>query len=399
MPATRKQSRQRRGGPTRRRAARGGKIVYSGAYGCAFRPAVKCQGENTRRPGMISKLMGMEEAEEEYAIKERFAAIDPKHEYFIYPEHMCKPNSTPSEEDNFGDCSVVNMRNMYTRPRLILSRDGGEDLLHVQVNNEDYVAFFAAFANLFDGLDLLHRHDMIHMDIKPANIVAQRTANGNYSLRFIDMGMTQMLDSFAVQTANYAYWPFDLRLLDSRVVPNRRMFGEYYAALAWNRAAFPYWAYVQADGSPLDEEWAEKIRRRIQTRRIDTERIAKGVDVFGLGRSLIEVYTRLTGHLFVRNPGFMGFSPRRGKVVARSVNIGNAADLTAFHKRLADMVSLPLFKLVAEMIEPDPSIRITALEAGAKYRALLPAIHKEFEDFPAIKRVLPLKDPGDAPST
>jgi hypothetical protein len=177
------------------------------------------------------------------------------------------------------------------------------------------------------------------------------------------------------------------------------MFAEYYAALAWNRAAFPYWAYVQADGSPLDEDWADKIRRRIETRRIDTERIAKGVDVFGLGRTLAEVYTRLTGHIFVRNPGFMGFSPRRGKVVARSVNIGNAAALTAFHKRLADKVSMPLFKLVAEMIEPDPSIRITAAEALAKYSALLPAIRKEFADFPAVKRTLPLNDPGDAPTT
>ena len=52
--------------------SRGGKPINSGGYGCVFKPALKCQGDQKRNDG-ISKLMTQEHAESEYQIIMRFA--------------------------------------------------------------------------------------------------------------------------------------------------------------------------------------------------------------------------------------------------------------------------------------------------------------------------------------
>jgi serine/threonine protein kinase len=383
------------------RKQRAGRIVFSGSYGCAFRPAVKCKGETARRPGMISKLIRYDFADQEIKLKKRFQPIDPDQEFFYYPEHVCYPDLTPNEEDNLAACRVAPISNSSKDPPvLLLSQDGGDDLAHIQVTSADYPAFFESLLTLFEGLSLIHRKGLVHLDIKPANIVSKRESDGSFKTRMIDLGLSDLIASVVEKppTVNYAYWPFDLKLLDTNFLSGRErvdddLIMDFYENLAYNRPLYPYWLYVTSSGSMINESWAKLLIGKIQSKEISKERIVTGVDIFALGRTIAEVYARLTGHLYVRDKTSPAI--KKGVIVPRSVNIGDVDELKVYHSELAEKVSRPLYSLITDMTDANPDKRPTAAEAGVRYRRMLPAMERSFEKFPALKQLRPLADPGE----
>jgi len=402
-------TRRARSGRRETRRRRGGRIVFSGSYGCAFRPAIRCKGEAERRPGMISKLMNKEFAQAEYFFKGRFEPIDPHMEYFYYPETMCVPDLTPNEEDNFSACTVLNAR---SKPTLLLSRDGGVDLSHIQLASEDYVPFFSSLMTLFDGLVLLHSRGVVHMDIKPPNIVSKRAADGSFITRYIDVGISDTI-SRAVERPpydTYAYWPFDLRLIhpsfrSGRADVTEEMISDYYNSFMYNGPMFPSWLYSMPNGGLLTTTWCERFIQLAARGGFPKERVITGVDLFALGRTIAEVYARLTSHLYVGEKAKRTIYSRitgqgdrlKGVIAVRSANTGDSHHLAAYHRVLANRVSLPLYHLVADMIAVDPLKRISAVDAAARYRALLPHMSDVFAEYAAARWVAPLTDPGDAP--
>ena len=176
--------------------SKGGRVIGQGAYGCAYKPAMRCSGETAPRDG-VSKLMVQEEADKEWnEVKALRETVDPTMKYTVYPISRCEPRREPSaaelsEENAAGKCSV---RGANT---LIVSPDGGMRLDKVPDGSPS--AFARSVGNLYLGLVALHTYSLVHHDIKGDNVLVK----GGVA-RYIDFGMSTNLRNMYPDTAGVA---------------------------------------------------------------------------------------------------------------------------------------------------------------------------------------------------
>jgi serine/threonine protein kinase len=333
--------------------AKGGKYIYAGSYGCVFSPAILCKGDATRKNGYISKIMKAEDAIAERKEAEILKRLDNAYEYFLYPDRICEPIADKSNAPE--NCKLK----FSKAPVALMSPFGGVDLRKIQVPFQEIPALFEGMVNIFDGLELLHANNLIHNDIKPHNIVALKRDDGSYQVRLIDFGLMHTVDNYLKGEwfHNYPYYPYDVRLLSENYFPKTEDIEEFYLQQEYNQ--FPMWFYARNDGQQLiTKKWVMAMWKKMKG---DEARhhVVLELDVFSLGRTLYELYFRLTGQFYV-----MGDD--EGEVLGQG---------TAGIKK---DVALPLFKLIQKMCNPDPFERVSLLEAKAEFVALLPAIKKAF---------------------
>lgn len=342
---------------SRKAKAVGGKYIYAGSYGCVFSPAILCKGETTRKNGYISKIMEPEAAYDEQKEATILKRLDGAYEYFLYPDRICEPRADKSNGPE--NCKLK----FSSPPVALMSPFGGVDLRKIQVPFQEIPALFEGMVNIFDGLNLLHANNLIHNDLKPHNIVALKGDDGAYKVRLIDFGLMKTVDNYLKEDSfhNYPYYPYDVRLLSENYFPKNEDIEEFYLEQEYNQ--FPMWFYAREDGKQLiTKKWVMSIWKKMKT--VEAQRrVVLELDVFSLGRTLYELYFRLTGHFYV-----MGDD--EGEVMGQ----GSAG--------IKKDVSLPLFRLVQKMCNPDPFERITLKEAKEEFVALLPTIKKAFTPVP-----------------
>jgi len=341
---------------TKRQRRRGGKFIYSGAYGCTFGPALKCQGANTRKAGYISKIINADEAKKEWNSSERMRSLNKNFKYFVYPDESCVP-AQPNSSNEAKKCPL-----RLNKPVLLLSPYGGSDLEHIDVPFKEIPAFFEGFLNIFDGIALLHKEKIAHNDIKLSNMVGVRREDGSFKLRLIDFGLSRSFSHLMKypKIDNYPYWSYDRRFLYDGYSPNKTDIDGFMNSLSYLN--FPMWMYKNSDGSnKINIKFGLNMMKRL----LDDdgvaakEKIIKASEVFAVGRALYEACVRKIGYVSVK-----------GGLVARTADNTKTID--------ADLLNA-LFDLVEEMCKPDPFERCT-LEAGrAGLVNLLPLLRAEFK--------------------
>lgn len=350
----------------RTRKGRGGKFVFQGTYGCTFRPAIKCQGNADRAPGKVSKLMEAYEASQEYKFHDMIAPLDPDEKYFILPSRICKPEITQNPENNYNSCSLINITNKHIDPRLLLSTEGGKDLMNLVVFSADLYAFLKGLANLFEGLIVLHTNEIAHLDIKPSNLVGLKTGS-EYAIRYIDFGLSTKFADFRALREDYPYWPFDARLVDpyyanAKPASLNPEIEKFYKSLKYGGRKFPNWLWYN-EGRPIfDKNLATTISELIVEKKIGTKIIIEGCDIFALGRTLSEVYSTNTGHFYVE----------KNKVEYNGLP-------NKYQNGLRDAFSIPFFDLIAKMVGPIVLERPSASMALLQYIQILEGAKEFFE--------------------
>lgn len=331
-----------------RKTKRGGKFLYSGAYGCSFKPAIKCKGAQTRKNSYISKIMNKTNALDEMARSEFVRKANTQFQYFVYPDELCVPE--PEKSNGFDSCDLKFLNQVS-----LLSPDGGTDLYHLRPAIKELPAFFEGLLNVFDGLILLHKNNYIHCDVKPPNIVGQKLPDNSYKIRLIDFGLSTTVDECIrkPKVDNYAYWPFDFRLLDNTYVPNANDINEFYTAIKWGN--FPTWFYYENGKKIISIKWVLSMFKKLLTQNPQT--VVLQCDTFSLGRTIYELYNMATGHISTGHDSILGVAPN--------------------HVTLVKHFTLPLFNLVREMCLPDPFLRIDLVLAREKFAELLPILRKE----------------------
>jgi serine/threonine protein kinase len=345
------------------RNKRGGKFLYSGTYGCAFKPAIKCRGQHTRKNGHISKIMNAKNGFDEKQMTDRvIKTLNSDFKYFVYPDEICIPE--PNVTNGTKNCKLS-----FNKPISLLSPYGGKDLLSIDLPVREIPALFEGLVNLFDGLELLHSNGFIHNDVKPSNTVALRRDDGTYNVRLIDFGLLVEINKYINNpiTSNYAYYPYDIRLLSDKYFPSKDDIKTFYTHMAYNN--FPTWFYFTDTEKTINIKWVMSIWEKMKTKEAQ-EYVVKQCDVYGLGRTILELYYRLTEQEFIK-PGKVLGNPR----------FLNASSSIEFRKN----VSLPLFTLIQKMCAPDPFIRIGLAKAKIEFLALLPALKEAFT-FKDIKK-------------
>lgn len=208
------------------RRVEGGKAIASGGYGCVLRPAIRCQGEEFRQKGSISKLLTIEAAKEEMnEIADALLIVKeiPNYEkYFAVTDYrMCIPAKLTEEdkknfnyecEEPLGLTTKEFDKQKKNKVRAIISPDLGIDvrkalktllLTSSKQNIRKYLAKFNLKAAEFleNGISQLQKHDYYHSDVKPENMMTKlnlKSVSDSFDyIKLIDFGLALPLNANA----------------------------------------------------------------------------------------------------------------------------------------------------------------------------------------------------------
>lgn len=377
------------------RKHKGGAYVGEGTYGCGYIPALRCEGEAERAPGMFSKLMDEDEAEAEYTIGQTwFKPVDPDQKYFLYPLKKCPINQAvlPNPENDIDTCQ--DKFNSLDESLILQFANGGSDITKLPLTAEDYMPYFAAFKNLFDGLLKLHDADIAHMDIKTANIVGQKDTPFSFQFRFIDFGLSINADTMDYPindrryASTYAIWPFETRFIttgfNDTKITDATVNNFFFEAVKYNRKFVPtdiyyspgdvyykqtktFFKNVYNAFSKLDED--DKLPEAM-----------KATDVYSLGIVLSTVYSTRIGHYYSHNVKKVNYSPNPARMVdIDGLDAYTTPDVVAWHNEVFNNISIPLYNLVKSMMDLHGGRRIKLRNARDAYIQLLPEMAKLFK--------------------
>ena len=186
----------------------GGKAVASGAYGCVFKPALKCKGKSRPNTGVISKLMVTKYANAEFDEIKKFSHIITKipnfQKYFlIEPIEWCIPDKlSTSDKTNFDKkcgnlvkkglkSSTINNDTELSKLRIINMPDGGldiDDYLKTNViSNKMLHMMNEKFKDLLlNAIIPMNKAGLYHLDIKAGNLLI----DSDDQIRIVDWGLS-----------------------------------------------------------------------------------------------------------------------------------------------------------------------------------------------------------------
>jgi serine/threonine protein kinase len=239
--------------------------------------------------------------------------------------------------------------------------NAGIDLFDFNVPPETFVPFFEGLRNIVRGLALFHMNDLVHMDIKPENIVAKwNPTTRKYLIRYIDFGFafsTRIMEfpEFArFWERNYSIWPYELRFMNPRfeedMITDDSVRAFFSQSLVHAHYAYPIHIFHKCDASFYKAIW-KRCALMTYPQRVDF--IAKTTDVYSLGRAMSLIYYKFSKHIC-------------GKKEAEIVLPESGSEA------LRTQVSTPFyFEFVAALMEPDPFRRPEIYEVDAMYNEIL----------------------------
>lgn len=232
----------------------GGKVIDSGGYGCIFKPALKCEGEQ-REPLKISKLMTLRHSRKEYDIirkyKEEIKKIPNYKKYFLLDNiNICTPDELTKQDlvDYQEKCTLFQNQNITKkninnnlRQLLVLNMpDGGIDIgefMYSQPSSAEIVALNNALVDLLHyGIIPMNKMHIYHCDVKESNVLIKPTGGPKASIAFktriIDWGLATKYNPYSEKKVPSTLWgvPFQYNLPFSNVLFNDTL-EEMYAKL------------------------------------------------------------------------------------------------------------------------------------------------------------------------
>jgi serine/threonine protein kinase len=207
---------------------KGGDFVGKGSYGCTFYPPLGHTSERDK----IGKIMSRETAEDEYSYSERFHMADPEDKYGVYGSRPEKVDSRTAIKDAGGEKEIdkclkdgPTIRDTY---QIIMQRATGDlEKLPSRAPSRFITYFFGnkTVKNLFDGLRRYHANNLVHLDIKPQNIVFFSDPGVQQppkEFKYIDFGLGQSIEEVVTQNESilgqsYHAWPILTSLVFNKI--------------------------------------------------------------------------------------------------------------------------------------------------------------------------------------
>lgn len=355
------------------------KLIKQGSYGCLYRPSLKCGATSgvVQADNEVSKLMTATKAADELAEADKLKPIDPDQKYFVYSGKSCTV-TVNAADPQINKCDAVRGR---ISAKLLIMPDGGIDLDDFEPSRKQYRATFLGMRNLLEGLQKLHDGGYAHYDIKPGNIVA-RMDGDVCNVRFVDFGLmrdhTMYPNDDYRYEYNYPWYCFEVKFLSTKYDPS--ISGKY-----WRDYRIQSLGYEPE--SRDNSVWTDPITKMIPTPSTtagsesmyqsflaDKARVGSQIltlnDIFGLGRTLGQIYYRLTS----QSPGkgsteiyFTGASGGRLKLKPTSTPADLAlVQLTQsqydFQFNISKFSKI-WFTMCETMMHPEPSKRMSLTDA------------------------------------
>ena len=226
------------------RTKKGGKVIDSGGFGCIFYPAIKCKNKTIKmnkinkminkirkkknlsrdeinnKNKYISKLMKKNIGEHEYNEMLKFSKqlkkIPNANKYFLINNiDLCEPdklsltdlqgyekycsntidNNITSNNINYFTDKLISLNMPYGGKNLrnhLEERFANLYLNHPKTNNDFIIINNSLIGLLKNGIIPMNKKQILHLDIKPDNILYNTTT---FSSKLIDWGLSIMIDS------------------------------------------------------------------------------------------------------------------------------------------------------------------------------------------------------------
>lgn len=377
-----------------------------GAAGCVFYPAVRCGATGRTNVSSISKVFNArkhDDAATEFDDSKRVSElVDPDSKFTIKTREMCLLNTRKHIRQNeMKHCHNLEGKTVdaaNTRPLLpqIVYEDGGlslsEGQLYKTVKLEDMILAFRA---MFEALPVLHTHRIIHMDVKPGNIVFNKKTR---KLALIDFGLAYtkwgtlyrkegINDRMFQFKCRYQYLPPELNLIASVALKTKKYSNQNFEALI---------SRTQGVTSHLDEK--DELRRILRQfvarlkeeyRRYEIEIVEdtmENVEQSGAARALGTLLTNLAP--YIDKIDVYGLGITLFEMILSYVTYKKSA-ITESRIQLVE----DLLNVIEQMVHPNPRYRATPIQALAAYM-------NAFPDFSTKTiRVEPKRSPSVSPSS
>ena len=265
----------------------GGKFLGQGTYGCVFFPAYKCEGKQTVPEGVGKVFSDVKEADVEAGMMSVIAEIDKKGKYTNRLEKTCPVS--PTEINRNGKCNLFKKANAFKQ---LVYKHRGEDLGKFMKKPFSFENMVDKTLNISKGIQLLLKHDLVHLDLKPENILV--TPDDKAIL--IDFGLSRKIkqiyslkDSDYLLSYPYFVYPPEFKYMFYRVLNKNK--SAMLGTIGTFDKAFNGYGYAMYD---LTNAKVTKSKMRLQYNEFSKETmkrtstsyyvdIAKKVDVFSLG--------------------------------------------------------------------------------------------------------------------
>ena len=216
-------------------------VLGEGSYGCIHKPSLVCKdNKKVSYKNKVSKVLLTEHAISELKEFLLISESDKNNEYFLGVPDLCKVKPTKMALKSIEKCRKLTKKNKnaFTKKTLdqyslLVMNNGGIDLesfglecgkmSETDNNKNKVITFWKETSRLLRGLSIFQKHDIIHFDLKPQNIVYDSKKN---RINFIDFGhMRKITDAISSCTnssnglVEEAFWnyPFEVQFLNKDI--------------------------------------------------------------------------------------------------------------------------------------------------------------------------------------
>lgn len=179
-------------------------VIGEGTYGCIHKPSLHCDGDVIDNyNNKVSKILSTKHAEKELSEYSTISTIDKRHQYYLGKPTECQPDDSEYNRSAIKKCKNADELNHdLGNVSLIVMEDGGINLETFADNARKWKTtpenrrrmelFWIEFHRVLKGIQLFLKKNVLHLDMKPQNIVYDETKN---RVNIIDFGLTHNINT------------------------------------------------------------------------------------------------------------------------------------------------------------------------------------------------------------
>ena len=280
----------------------GGKLIGVGSDTCVFRPNIPCKNKKTTiNDNTISKVFLREpkELNKEIKMNKLVSNIKGSNKWSVTLYNKCNTESYEKireYEPDIDKCLEDNNYDTLEKDIMLYGDYGGismntrfEEIFYNNNDIKNFKTFMKECSSLFTGLYSLHKHKIIHYDIKPGNITYD---NGNF--KYIDFGLSakftnkKTIEKRSLNEFNtnriYIYYPYDILYMYSN---NYELYVEQYTSYRDNHKYIHDLNMILFSRDINIEQ--ESIIINILNNEINRKMIIEKLDTYSLGITILSL--------------------------------------------------------------------------------------------------------------